>query len=178
MEGEGRSVSGAGKCGRALASTQHNAAPTSCAEETSGLAAELAALKLGVDEIIAMIVAMQQERLAGDVDPSGSTSAETNRPRRDCPRKLNYQPWPNIINQEVGKLGRFPGDECPTHFDKYFIVKNDGDKRKMNPFIIEKEITQILKGKPSDISSTGRNGLLITVRDASQSQLILKMSSI
>ena len=45
-----------------------------------------------------LIVAMQQERLAGDVvDPSGSTPAETKRQRRDRPRKLNYQPWP-IVN--------------------------------------------------------------------------------
>ena len=41
----------------------------------------------------------------------------------------------------------------------------------MNPFDIEKEVSQKLKGKPSDISSSGRNALLITVKDSSQSQL-------
>ena len=58
------------------------------------------------------------------------------------------------------------GDDHPTHyFVKYFMMKIEGDKGEMNPFDIEKEISQKLKGKPSDISSSGRNALLITVKD-------------
>ena len=45
----------------------------------------------------------------------------------------------------------------------------------MNPFDIEEE-SQNLKGKPSDISSSGRNTLLITVKDSSQGQLVQKIS--
>ena len=58
------------------------------------------------------------------------------------------------------------------------MMKIEGDKKKINPFDIEKEVSQKLKGKPSDISSSGRNALLITVKDSSQSQLVQKISSI
>ena len=58
------------------------------------------------------------------------------------------------------------------------MMKIEGAKRKINPFDIEKEISPKLTGKPSDISSSGRNALLISVKDLSQSQLVQKISSI
>ena len=46
----------------------------------------------------------------------------------------------------------------------------------MNQFDIEKDISQKLKGTPSDISTSGRNAFLITVEDSSQSQLVQKIA--
>ena len=107
-----------------------------------------------------------------------ATPTATNRSRQDRPKKFNFQPWLEI-NQDIRQLGLFLCDERLTHyFDKYFMMKIEGDKRKMNPFDIEKEVSQKLKGKPCDISSSGRNALLITVKDSSQSQLVQKISSI
>ena len=107
-----------------------------------------------------------------------ATPTATNRSRQNRPKKFNFQPLPEI-NQDIGQLGRFPGDERPTHyFDKYFMMKIEGDERKMSPFDIEKEVSEKLKGKPSDISSSGRDALVVTVKDSSQSQLVQKISPI
>ena len=136
----------------------------------------LAALKLAMEEIRTIIISMQQEKSGGASDLPMAIPTATNRSRQDRPKKFNFQPWPEI-NQDIGQLGRFPGDERPSHyFDKYFMKKIEGDLRKMNPFDIEKEVSEKLKGKPSDISSSGRNALLITVTDSSQSQLVQKIS--
>ena len=63
-------------------------------------------------------------------------------------------------------------------FTKYFIIKFNGNKRKLNPFSIEQEITAQLKGKSEDISAADRDGLLVTVRNESQSQNIATLKSI
>ena len=95
---------------------------------------------------------MQQEKSGGAADLPMATPTATNWSRQDRLKKFNFQPWPEV-NQDIGQLGRFPGDERPTHyFDKYFMMKIEGDKRKMTPFDIEKEVSQKLKGKPSDTS--------------------------
>ena len=93
---------------------------------------ELAALKLAMDELRTIILSMQQEKSGGAADLLMATPTATNRSRQDRPKKFNFQPWP-VINQDIGQLGRFPGDERPTnYFDKYFMMKIEGDKRKMN----------------------------------------------
>ena len=48
----------------------------------------------------------------------------------------------------------------------------------MNLFGIDLEIVQKLKGKPLEITLSGRNCLPITVRDADQSRLIQAISLI
>ena len=84
---------------------------------------KLAALKLAMEEIRTSIISMQQEKSGGSVDLQMATPTATNRSRQDRPKKFNFQPLPEI-NQDIGQLGRFPGDERPTHyFDKYFMLK-------------------------------------------------------
>ena len=103
---------------------------------------ELSALKLAMEEIRTIIISMQQEKSGGAADLPMKSPTATNRSRQGRPKKFNFQPWPEI-NQDIGQLGRFPDDERPTHyFDKYFMMKIEGDKRKMNPFDIEKEYPQ------------------------------------
>ena len=107
---------------------------------------------------------MQQEKFGGAADLLLATLTAANWSRQDRPKKFNFQPWPEI-NKDIGQLGQFPGDERPTHyFGKYYMMKYEGDERKMNPFDIEKEVSPKLKGKPSDISSWGKNALLIQSR--------------
>ena len=94
-----------------------------------------------------------------------ATLTATNLSKQDRPKKFNFQPW-SEINHDRGELGQLPCDERPTHyFDKNFMMKIEGDKRKMNPFDIEKEVSKKLKGVPSDISSLDRNTLLIIVKE-------------
>ena len=52
------------------------------------------------------------------------------------------------------------------------------NERNLNPFSIERELTAQLKGKPEDISAAGRDGLIVTVRNESQSQNIATLKSI
>ena len=49
-------------------------------------------------------------------------------------------------------------------------------KRKMNPFNIEREIILQLKGKPADISISGRNCILSGVNNEHRSRLIRTLS--
>ena len=124
-----------------------------CGDKGEGSSShELAALKLAMEEIRTIIISTQKEKSVGSAGLPIRTPAGTNRSRQDRPKKFNFQPWPEI-NQDIRQLGRFPGDERPTHyFDKYFMMKIEGGKRKMNPFDIKKEVSPKLKGKPSDIS--------------------------
>ena len=90
---------------------------------------ELAALKLAMDEIRTIIISMQQEKSGGAADLPMATATTTNRSRQYRPKKFNFQPWPEI-NQDIGQLGRFPGDERPTHYLQIFHDENWGRQEK------------------------------------------------
>ena len=57
-------------------------------------------------------------------------------------------------------------------------MENKELKRKINPFAAYKELTNILQGSPENLTSFGRDKLLITVRNSHQSRLIHDVTSL
>jgi len=65
------------------------------------------------------------------------------------------------------------------NFTKYYVVNIEGEqKRKVNPFKAYKEIEKVIGAKPADMTSLGRNALLITVGNQQQGEMILRMDKI
>ena len=65
-----------------------------------------------------------------------------------------------------------------SNFDRYHMMKVLGDKPKLNPFSLERELTSKLGGKPSDISTAGRDCYLIKVLSAKLASQLMKIKSI
>ena len=57
-------------------------------------------------------------------------------------------------------------------------MENEELKRKLNPLAAYKELTNILQGSPENLTSFGRDKLLITVRNSQQSRLIHDVTSL
>jgi len=91
-------------------------------------------------------------------------------------------------SQAVGKQSRMKGTRYTPldmtqyrvqSYTKYFVVNIEGDlKRKINPFTAYKEIERAIGAKPVDMTSMGRNGLLITVGNHQQGELLKAITKI
>ena len=55
---------------------------------------------------------------------------------------------------------------APERFCKYYVLSlEEGEKRKINPFSVYKDIQDHLGGEPESMTSMGKDKLLITVRN-------------
>ena len=67
-----------------------------------------------------------------------------------------------------------------TSFTKYHVIQMENEEleRKLNPFAAYKELSNILHGSPENLTSFGRDKLLISVRNSQQSRLIHDVTSL
>lgn len=176
--GRGAIGAGIGRDENLLRSNRFDALSDLSEEQNTGssptIAEELALMKREMEEIKSMLRDMAARPATDNKEPKAVKSGGNQTGNKTEKKEKNKPTMRNTPNN-FGGLLEYQQSE---HFNRYFIVKLSGDKRKLNPFLLEKEITSKLGGKPTDIAAAGKNAIMITVNDKRQSKEIMTMKTV